>query len=210
MFWLFTFLLCGWLIGFPWERQKGIAEVKKYVEETYHLTTTDISLSFSIDGMNTAIISTKELPFKFQVYINREDKKVWGDLYLEALVEFNLERFIMEKIVTLENDVKVRVSLENRFSRTFPELTVEDVNSNPNVILEVPQISYFCSIDGVEPGTEESFYVFKQITKYFNPTSIYFKYLNNRNNIENTVYIRNSDFDRIISAEDLLKSEFIQ
>ena len=203
---LLIVFLYGWLFGFPWERQKGIAEVKKYVEETYHLTTTDISLSFSPDGMNTAFVSTKELPFNFQVYISRNDRKVWGDLYLEKLVEHNIERKIVEKVGNLVDENNIKVVLENRFSRTNPELDIEDINLNPDIVFKLPQIVYFCSINDIQTDYERSFSIFKEITKNFNPTRIYFHY-NEKDNEKFTICIKKEDFIKINNSQDLLLFE---
>ena len=164
---VFTFLFWGWLFGFPWEKIQGIIEVKKYVKEKYDLTITDVKISFSIKGMDSALVSVEELPFSFQVNILRDTKQVWGDFYLDSLIKFKLEEFIRDKVDLLGDDAKCRVVLENRFTDKYQHFTVEDVNDNPNILLESPEITYFCSIDGIRVGTQRSFLIFKEVTENF-------------------------------------------
>ena len=198
-----TCLLLSGLFGFWLRRGHLVSEVQNYVKEKYHLTPTDIRISFSIDGMDNAFVTTKELPFAFEVYISRESKEVWHDLYVESLVEHWLEEFISGKLVSLVDKNDIRVVLENRFSESNSKLTVEKITVNPNIVLENPDITYFCSVDGIEMGSERSFQIFNQITKYFNPTSIYFNYVDTGNK-ENSVCIKKIDFSKIQNKEDLL------
>ena len=196
-------LLFSGLVGFLLRKSYLISVVQNYVEEKYHLTPTDIKISFSIDGMDNAVVLTEELPFAFRVYINREKKEVWHDLYLEALIEHLLEEYIGEKLDSLIDKKDIRVVLEDRFSESNSDLTIDKINVNPNIVLENTNITYFCSVDDVEMGSEKSFQIFNRITEYFNPTSIYFNYVDTDNK-ENSVCIKNIDFSKVHNNEDLL------
>jgi len=200
---MLLFLIYGWLFGFPGERVKLSKEVKRYVEENYRLTPTDIQISFSIDGMDGASVTTKEWPFTFDVFIHRDKKKAWSDLYLESLTEYYLRGFVAEKLSSLIDADDIRVVLETRFSKNNSTITVKEINDNPLILLDNPNISYFCSIDDVKIGTERSYLIFNQIIRFFNPTSIYFRYFENDGK-EKSVCIREEDFNKIKNKEDMM------
>lgn len=200
---LFSFILWNWLFGFPYEKNNLISEVRRYVETKYELTPTNIQISFSIDGMDSAWVSTEEMPFSFQVHISRKRKKVLGDLFLESLSEFYLEELISKELVSFVDVDDIRVVLENRFSKSDPELTFEEINANPNIILSSPDISYYCSVYGVKIGSENSLLIFNQITEFFNPTRIYFHY-DDADGKEKSVCIKANDYNKIHKKEDFV------
>ena len=200
---MFSLLIYGWLFGFPNERHNLSIKVKEYVETKYGLTPTSIQISFSIDGMDSALVSTNELPFTFQVYISRKKKNVWHDLYLEALTEHHLENLVGDKLIDLIDVNNIRVVLENRFSKNS-NLTIEKLNSNPNTVLNNPNISYFCSVDDAKIDLERSYMIFSQITQFFNPTCIYINHVE-MDSQKISIYIKKNDFNKVQKKEDLMK-----
>lgn len=200
---MFSLLIYGRLFGFPNERRNLLVKVKEYVETKYGLTPTSIQISFSIDGMDSALVSTNELPFNFEVYISRENKNVKHDLYLEALTKHYLENLIGDKVIDLIDVNNIRVVLETRFSKNS-NLTIEELNSNPNIVLNNPDILYFCSVDDASIDLERSYMVFSRITQFFNPTSIYI-YNVEMDSKKMSIYIKKNDFDRVQKKEDLIK-----
>lgn len=199
---MFFLLIYGCLFGFPNEKHILSIKVKDYVETKYGLTPTNTQISFSIDGLDSALVETNELPFSIQVYINRKKKHVWHDLYLEALTEHYLKNLVGDKLIDLIDVSNIRVVLENRFSKNS-NLTIEKLNSNPNIVLNNPDISYFCSVDDVKIDIERSYLIFRQITQFFSPTCIYI------NNVEMDgkkmlIYIKKNDFNKIQRKEDLM------
>lgn len=202
------FILLGLFVGFSWERGQGIKEVKKYVEEKYNLTPKEISISFSIKGMDGAMVWTEEYPFGFDVYVNRDSKKVWGDLFLESFVEYNLEDQINKEVEILSDTPKVNVILETRFSKDEREVSLEKITENPDSILNNPQISYSCYINGLDPKTKKAFQIFKIITDNFNPTSIRFYYIAEDKKEKNILFDKN-DYDIMNTYEkfELFSSE---
>lgn len=200
---MFSLLIYGWLFGFPYERHNLSVKVKEYVETKYGLTPTSIKISFSIDGMDSALVSTNELPFTFEVYISRKKKNVWHDLYLEALTKHYLENLIGDKLNDLIDVNNIRVVLENRFSKNS-NLTIEKLNSNPNMVLNNPNISYFCSVDDANIDLERSYMIFSQITQFFNPTCIYI-YNVEMDSKKMSIYIKKNDFNKVQKKEDLIK-----
>lgn len=203
---MFSLLIYGRLFGFPNERRNLSVKVKEYVETKYGLTPTSIQISFSIDGMDSALVSTNELPFSFEVYISRENKNVKHDLYLEALTKHYLENLIGDKVIDLIDVNNIRVVLETRFSKNS-NLTIEELNSNPNIVLNNPNILYFCSVDDASIDLERSYMVFSRITQFFNPTSIYI-YNVEMDSKKMSIYIKKNDFDRVQKKEDLIKFHF--
>lgn len=199
---MLSLLIYGWLFGFPNERHNLSIKVKEYVETKYGLTPTSIQISFSIDGMDSALISTNELPFTFQVYVSRKKKNVWHDLYLEALTEHYLENFVGDKLIDLDVN-NIRVVLENRFSKNS-NLTIEKLNSNPNIVLNDSNISYFCSVDDANIDLERSYMIFSQITQFFDPTSIYINHVE-MDSKEKSIHIKKNDFNKVQKKEDLIK-----
>lgn len=200
---MFSLLVYGWLFGFPNERHNLSIKVKEYVETKYGLTPTNIKISFSIDGMDSALISTNEPPFTFQVYISRKKKNVWHDLYLEALTEHHLENLVSDKLIGLVDVNNIRVVLENRFSKNS-NLTIEKLNSNPNIVLNNPNISYICAVDDANIDLERSYMIFSQITQFFNPTCVYINHVE-MDGKKMSIYIKKNDFNKVQKKEDLIK-----
>lgn len=199
---MFSLLIYGRLVGFPIERHNLSVKVKEYAETKYGLTPTSIQISFSIDGMDSALVSTNELPFTFKVLINRKEKNVWGDLYLEALTKHHLEILIGDKLIDLIDVNNIRVVLESRFSKNS-NLTIEKLNSNPNIVLNDPNILYFCSVDDANIDLEKSYMIFSRITQFFNPTCIYIHNVE-MNGEKMSIYIRKNDFNKVQKKEDLM------
>ena len=200
---MFSLLIYGRLVGFPNERHNLSIIVKEYVETKYGLTPTSIQISFSIDGMDSALVSANELPFTFTVYISRKNKNVRHDLYLEALTKHHLESLIGDKLLDLIDVNNIRVVLETRFSKNS-NLTIEKLNSNPNIVLNNPNILYFCSVDDANIDLERSYMIFSQITQFFNPTCIYI-YNVEMDSKKMSIYIKKNDFNKVQKKEDLIK-----
>lgn len=200
---MFSLLIYGRLVGFPNERHNLSIIVKEYVETKYGLTPTSIQISFSIDGMDSALVSTNELPFTFTVYISRKNKNVRHDLYLEALTKHHLENLIGDKLIDLIDVNNIRVVLETRFSKNS-NLTIEKLNSNPNIVLNNPNISYFCSVDDANIDLERSYMIFSRITQFFNPTCIYIHHVETDSK-KISIYIKKNDFNKVQKKEDLIK-----
>ena len=78
---ILSFVIYGRLFGFPSEKKIISGEVDRYIRTEYGLTPTNIEVSFSIDGMNSAFVSVKEYPFSIRVYVNRETKNA-GAIYI--------------------------------------------------------------------------------------------------------------------------------
>lgn len=202
---LVSFLICIWLFSSLNENYNVVTEIKRevknYVETKYRLTPSNIQFSFSIDGVDCAWVSTKEMPFEFQVYINRDNQKVTHDLYLESLSAYLLEKLVREKLNSFVDVNNIRVVLETRFSENSG-MTVEKINDNPNILLSNPDISYFCSVDGVEIDSEECYLIFDQITQVLNPTCINFSFVE-ASGEEKYVSIKKNDFSSIQNKENL-------
>ena len=168
--------------------------VENYLQTEYGLTPENIDVYFSIDGMCGAWVEVEEKPFHFEVNINRNSKMVRGDQYLESLVEYYLEEHIREKTNSLIDGDNIMVILSERFSKDSTE-------SDPSIVLSIP-LSYYCSVDGVEVGTETSFLVLQQITTYFSPTMIFYDYVDTDGK-ERTVCIDKQNFSKIYNCENL-------
>ena len=198
-------LLVRFVMNIQEERQKAMENAKKYVITNYGLKVLNVQVYFSIDGLCHADVSTEELPFKITVFIDRKDLNAYNDLYLNSLVEYKLEQLIREKLQYLMDGLDIMVVSESRFTRNDQPFTIEDINNNPNIIFDHPEITYFCSIDGMKSNDERIFSIFKQITEHFNPTGIYFHYvdIDDKNN-GNMVYISEADFKNINDVSDLL------
>lgn len=197
------FFIYGWLDGFPNEKRNLSIKVKEYVETEYGLTPTSIRISFSIDGMDIATVSTNEPPFTFDVLINREEKNVWSDLYIDALVDYHLEKFIGDKLINLIDANNIRVVLTSRFAK-HSDLTVEELNSDPSIVLNNPKISYFCSVDAINMDLERIYMIFSQITQFFNPVSIYIHDVE-MDGKEMLIRINEDNFNKVQKKEDLIK-----
>lgn len=198
---LFYFVF-GWLVGFPNEKKRLRAEVSKYIEINYGLTPTDIDVSFSLDGMDSARVLTKEFPFRFDVSVNRKNKTISNDLYLESLTEYCLEKQIEKKKGSSSNDIDIRVELETRFSKTSPKVTPEEIQAEPNRLLNDSTIRYYCAMSGKEMDFQKYYSVFSQVTSFFAPTCIYIYYLNTEGK-EKSICIKKEDFPKIHNAEDI-------
>jgi len=90
---ILVLVFVGFMVGFPWERITAANAAKKYVVETYGLTPTKVTAHFIFDvgGDGGAYVSTKELPFDFDVGISRRDLTYAdNDDYLNCLFEYQL------------------------------------------------------------------------------------------------------------------------
>ncbi len=173
-------IFLGMMVGFPWERTKMADVVKQYVEEEYGLSVTDVKVWMSIDGMNSVRVSTKELPFNFDVFITRDDMRIFGDLYLEEFVECSIEEIIKDRIDGLPDGYKINVVLENRFSKQHPEITIEDIAADPDSVFNTPVVQFHCLIYADEVNHEKCYSISKKITEQFNPTCINFYHNKNQ------------------------------
>ena len=195
---LLTVLFIGSISGFPWERREASKAIKEYVKTEYNLTVTDVDVGFSVDGMNYCRVFTEEHDFSFEVMIRRNSYTIWGDWYLNRLVEHTLESFMERKINLTDKLEDVRVVLENKFSKDYP-LTVNDVYSNPEIVLELSEITYFCSIDAESLVSERTYTIFKAVVESFNPTSIYFHFQD-----KSSICINSDNYSKILNAKDLI------
>ena len=174
---ILSFVIYGRLFGFPSEKKIISGEVDRYIRTEYGLTPTNIEVSFSIDGMDSAFVSVKEYPFSIQVYVNRETKKCWGDLYLESLVEYRLEMLVYEKVSSFVDPNNIIIGLERRFTKGKTKLNADEINANHKI--------------------------FNQITKFFTPTSIDFHYAESKGEKVHLT-VKRRDFDKIHNKNDFI------
>lgn len=200
---ILSFVIYGRLFGFPSEKKIISGEVDRYVRTEYGLTPTNIEVSFSIDGMNSAFVSVKEYPFSIRVYVNRETKKCWGDLYLESLVEYRLEMLVYEKVSSFVDPNNIIIGLERRFTKGKTKLNADEINANPNILLNNPEVVYYCMITRIEKDFEKSYKIFNQITKFFTPTSIDFHYAESKGEKVHLT-VKRRDFDKIHNKNDFI------
>ena len=189
---LLGMLFLGWLNGFPWEKQKAIENIKDYVKLNYDVTPTDIKVFLTNFQVSTGVVYSDELPYCFEVFIKREDLSVYGDLYSDALIEYNLEKFIQKDIEDIK-DVEVMVRLEGRLVGESVGLSVEEIKSNPEMIFQMPQIEYNCIVNINDFDCEKAYSVFKVITKKLQPTNISFRFFKK----DGYVVVSNDEFEGI-------------
>lgn len=178
------------------------ASARKYVQEVYNLTPIESQLSLSIDGMDSVTVWTKELPFYFDVYLHIENGQVWCDTYLETLIEYKLKQLVSKKLAGYVSERDISVTLESTVSSKNPPVTIDEVNADPSILINNPNVDYDCCVYDVKFGTQQCYMIYSRIVNNFNPTSISFGYIN-ENNKRDYVFIDNWEFSEINNVYDL-------
>ena len=181
------------------------ASAKKYVQEVYNLTPTESQLSLSIDGMDSVTVWTKELPFYFDVYLHIENGQVWCDTYLESLIEYKLEQLVLEKLPKYVDEHDICVTLESTVSTKNPPVTIDEVNADPSILINNPNVDYDCSVFNTDLSMQTYFIIYSRIVNNFNPTDVTFSYINKKGEID-YASIDNSEFSEINNVYDLSRA----
>ncbi len=133
----------GFMTGFPWEKISAAHAVKDYVIETYGLTPNKVKTWFLFDVEGYAEVTTKELPFKFDVYVSRKSL-IDGDNYLNSLVEYHAEQIVKNEVKALLGEPRrVYADTVNSLTSKSPKgFTAEAVNENPEIVFVDNKLSY--------------------------------------------------------------------
>ncbi len=180
---LFIVYICMCIMcGFPWERFKASTAVEEYVAETYNLTPVKIQTHFSFDANSGATVYTKELPFSFEVAVNKSGY-VSNDSYFTSFVEYYIEKQFSTKLKTLLNEnFQSIVTLETPLTARSPKgLTIEQLNEDPDIVFDCSEITYYCTIKFYKKGwTKDKLNsISDKIFQNYQPTFITFYYPNN-------------------------------
>lgn len=205
-----AFIGVGLALGFPWEKIKAADAAKNYVIQTYGFTPTDVQIKFMFDVEGSATIKTKELPFAFDVSINRKNVNPDNDKYLSAAVEYYLNQAIKEEMEPLlGNSRKVIACLGINLTRKSPKgITIEEINHNRKAVIEKLKDNYYCLVvsenkEGKNQIIDEQDYqIFKILSEKFQPTYISFK--NSKKEKVEWKSVRSENFKIINNVDDLI------
>ncbi len=136
-------LLIGLMAGYPWEKIFTAHAVKEYVIETYGFTPTKVRVWFLFDTQGSAEVTTKELPFTFDVSVRRKGY-VGSDNYLNSLVEYHAGKIIQEKIKALLGEPRrvCAYTVGNLTRKNNKGFTAEAVNENPDIVFAENKLRY--------------------------------------------------------------------
>ena len=211
-------IVLGMIGGFPWERIEAVNTASQYVTDIYGFSPTYLQAHLFWGGRGNGVtVSSKELGFFFDVYIDRNNlNHVSSDSYLKNLIEYKIQEGIKKDIGPMlgaEERIGVGLWVGLPFGSPKAGITTERVDTDFDAVVSELANGYYLliiskknQVNGFIPDYQNVFNILRTVLDKWQPESVSFWYYGADDSKRFAVInIQNDELHNIDEPDDLIQ-----